>query len=47
MNKSELIERAIKQMQEDISSGDLTAIYEMLNFLPDENLRDYLTDVKE
>jgi 3-methyladenine DNA glycosylase AlkD len=37
-----LIEIAIKQIEEDLSWGDRTAIATLLSFVPEENLLDFL-----
>ena len=42
MTKQELIEAVIKQIQEDIQRGDLTALEELLMFVPNTYLNGYL-----
>ncbi len=39
-----LIDTVISQIQDDIASGDLTAIAELLTFVPKENLIGYLPE---
>jgi len=39
-----LINAVISQMQDDIASGDWTAISELLTFVPKENLIGYLPE---
>jgi 3-methyladenine DNA glycosylase AlkD len=38
----DLIEKVIKQIEEDLSWGDRTAITALLSFVPEENLLDFL-----
>jgi 3-methyladenine DNA glycosylase AlkD len=38
----DLIEKVIKQIEEDLSWGDRTAIAALLSFVPEENLLDFL-----
>ena len=38
----ELIDQVLEQIQNDIRDGDLTAIAELLSFVPEENLLDFL-----
>jgi hypothetical protein len=46
MTKQELIEEVIKRIKEDLSDGDETAIYELLEFTPRENLIQFLPEEK-
>ena len=39
-----LIDAVLTQMQDDIASGDFTAIAELLTFVPKENLIGYLPE---
>ena len=39
-----LIDAVIDQIQEDFYSGDLTALEELLKFIPEENLKGYLPE---
>jgi hypothetical protein len=39
-----LIDSVIEQIKEDIKDGDLTAIDELLRFVPKENLIGYLPE---
>jgi hypothetical protein len=39
-----LIDQVLEQIQNDISDGDLTAIAELLTFVPIENLEGYLPE---
>ena len=43
--KQKLIDKAIEQMKYEISMGDVTAIDELLSFVPDENLLGYLSEL--
>ena len=42
--KEELIDQVLEQIQKDIRDGDLTAIGELLTFVPKENLKGYLPE---
>jgi hypothetical protein len=42
--QDKLIDKVLEQIQEDISYGDLTAIAELLTFVPIENLEGYLPE---
>jgi hypothetical protein len=46
MTKQELIEAVIKQIQEDIQRGDLTALEELLMFVPNTYLNGYLKETE-
>lgn len=39
-----LIERVLEQIKADLSMGDVTAIEELLSFVPKENLLGYLPE---
>jgi hypothetical protein len=41
---SKLIERVVEQIKADLSMGDVTAIEELLSFVPRENLIGYLPE---
>ena len=41
-NLDNLIDRVIRQIEEDLSWGDRTAIAALLSFVPEENLLDFL-----
>lgn len=41
---SKLIGAVIAQIMEDIRNGDLSAIGELLNYIPEKNLRGYLPE---
>jgi hypothetical protein len=40
--ENKIIDDVIEQIKEDISMRDLTAIYELLEFIPTKNLLEYL-----
>jgi hypothetical protein len=42
--KQKLIDRVIERIKEDISSGDITAIEELLTFCPTEDLINFLPE---
>tara|TARA_R110002020_G_scaffold196069_2_gene396957 strand:+ start:328 stop:465 length:138 start_codon:yes stop_codon:yes gene_type:complete len=44
MEKDTLIDQVLEQIQSDIRDGDLTAIAELLTFVPTENLKGYLPE---
>ena len=39
-----LIHKALEQIQEDVRHGDYTAIAELLECIPENSLREYLTE---
>lgn len=43
-SKEDLIETAIKQIELDVHCGDIEAIEELLSYLPNENLIEYLPE---
>lgn len=44
MTKQELIDLVLEQIKKDIDDGDLTALEELLGFIPEENLQGYLPE---
>ena len=40
----QLIDNAIEQIKKDIENGDLTAIDELLRYVPTQNLRAFLSE---
>lgn len=42
--KQNIIDRVIEQMKYDISIGDVTAIDELLHYVPIENMKGYLAE---
>jgi hypothetical protein len=44
MTKQELIDAVIKQIQNDLRGGDLTALEELLYFVPNTYLNNYLKE---
>jgi hypothetical protein len=42
--QSDLIDRVLDQIAQDLEGGDLTAIEELLKFVPRENLLAYLSE---
>jgi len=46
-NLRNLIDQVLQQMQEDIANGDLTAIEEMLTYVPYAHLIGYLPEEKQ
>lgn len=44
MNANDLIDRVLEQVKADVKSEDLTALAELLKFLPEKNLKAYLPD---
>jgi hypothetical protein len=45
MNKDELIDMVLEEIKRDIEMGDLTAIAELLQTVPDEILKSYLPEI--
>ena len=41
----ELIDKVIARIKADIEVGDMTAIAELLTFIPEKNLKGYLSEV--
>ena len=44
MKKDELISKVVKQVASDMEFGYYSAIFEMLEYVPEEYLRGYLTE---
>ena len=44
MKKDELIYKVVKQIASDMEFGYYSAIFELLEFVPEEYLRGYLTE---
>lgn len=42
--KQELVDKALEQIKEDVATGDLTAIDELLMFVPTKNLKGFLPE---
>ena len=42
--RSDLIDLVIDQIVEDLETGDLTALFELLGFIDDDKLVGYLSD---
>jgi hypothetical protein len=47
MSREELIDKVLYQMREDLINHDLTAIEELLKFVPDANLIGYLPEEEQ
>ena len=45
MDKQELIDSVLDQIQIDIRIGDMTALEEMLKFMPEQYLMGYLPEI--
>jgi hypothetical protein len=45
MKDQTTIDKVVAQLQQDIASGDLTAIEELLRFVPEQNLLAYLPEI--
>jgi hypothetical protein len=45
MTREELIDAVIEQIQQDVKNADFTAIEELLNFVPETNLKSFLSEV--
>jgi hypothetical protein len=43
--KQEIVDEVLENIKKDVADGDLTAIEELLKFLPIENLKNYLPEV--
>ena len=46
MNKQQLIEQVIDQIKLDLENGDVTALEELLAFVPQPYLEGFLSEVK-
>jgi hypothetical protein len=44
MTRQELVDLVIEQIKQDIENGDVTAIEELLHFVPEMNLKSYLPE---
>ena len=44
-HKQGIIDSVLEQIQKDVAEGDLTAIEELLGFLPIKNLKGYLPEI--
>ena len=44
MDRAELIDKVLEQMRDDLINHDLTAIEELLKFVPTENLVGFLPE---
>ena len=44
MPKEELVDIVIEQIKRDIENGDVTAITELLHFVPEINLKSFLSE---
>jgi hypothetical protein len=44
MIHQELIDRVLKQIEDDVDASDLTALEELLKAVPEENLKAYLPE---
>ena len=44
MTREELIDAVIEQIQQDVKNADFTAIEELLNFVPETNLKSFLSE---
>ena len=44
-HKQGIIDSVLEQIQKDVAEGDLTAIEELLGFLPIKNLKNYLPEI--
>jgi hypothetical protein len=42
VEQTTLIDQVIEEIKKDVASGDLTAVEELLKFVPSENLKAYL-----
>jgi len=43
--KQEIVDKVLEEIKKDVADGDMTAIEELLKFLPIKNLKDYLPEV--
>jgi hypothetical protein len=44
MTREELNDAVIEQIQQDVRNQDFTAIEELLNFVPEANLKSFLSE---
>ena len=47
MNRSQLANAALRQIVQDVESGDLTAVYELISTIDDESLTAFLSEYAE
>lgn len=47
MNRSQLANAALQQIVQDVESGDLTAVYELISTIDDESLTAFLSEYAE
>jgi hypothetical protein len=45
MTREELIEQVLLQIEQDVKNRDYTAIEELLNYVPETNLKSFLSEV--
>ena len=45
MTREELVDAVIEQIQQDVKNQDFTAIEELLSFVPENNLKSFLSEV--
>jgi hypothetical protein len=43
--KQEIVDEVLENIKKDVADGDMTAIEELLKFLPIENLKNYLPEI--
>jgi hypothetical protein len=44
MTREELVELVLLQIEQDVGNKDFTAIEELLNFVPETNLKSFLSE---
>jgi hypothetical protein len=44
MTREELIEQVLLQIEQDVKNRDYTAIEELLNYVPETNLKSFLSE---
>ena len=45
MTREELVELVLLQIEQDVANKDYTAIEELLNFVPENNLKSFLSEI--
>ena len=45
MTRQELVELVLFQIEQDVGNRDFTAIEELLHFVPESNLKSFLSEV--
>jgi hypothetical protein len=45
MTREELVDAVIEQIQQDVKNQDFTAIQELLCYVPENNLKSFLSEV--